>query len=245
MSKLNQILAVEKGMKARSYRSVTDLHKQIQKNALVTGMTRSYEPVNDEDEQLPSETTLVQVNVKDVIEQASKEWTASWDVTATKEWGNTKAFADVKDPETGDVIVEAVPVTFLLFLEKQLSDLHTFVDSLPILDPAEKWTLDSSTGLYTTDEITTHRTKKMPRVIVKYEATTEHPAQTELFSEDKIVGYWKARKFSGAIPEAKRKEMLKRVEALQNAVKRAREEANSIVVDDQKVSAKLIGYVFG
>jgi hypothetical protein len=34
------------------------------------------------------------------------------------------------------------------------------------------------------------RTSKEPTVIVKYDATKEHPAQTELFTKDVPVGTW-------------------------------------------------------
>jgi len=39
-----------------------------------------------------------------------------------------------------------VPVTYLLFLEKQLTDLRTFVDKLPVLDPSVVWLQDPSSG---------------------------------------------------------------------------------------------------
>jgi hypothetical protein len=35
---------------------------------------------------------------------------------------------------------------------------------------------------------------------VLYDATEHHPAQTQLISEDVIVGWWETVKHSGAIP---------------------------------------------
>ncbi|MBA2680632.1 MAG: hypothetical protein H0U76_19830 [Ktedonobacteraceae bacterium] len=47
-------------------------------------------------------------------------------------------------------------------LEKQLVDLHTFVRKLPVLDPSETWTLDSSADCWATEPVQTLKTKKVP-----------------------------------------------------------------------------------
>lgn len=54
MTKLNQILAVEKGVKSDTQRKVTDAYHTIQKNALLSGISRTYQPVDDEGEDLPA-----------------------------------------------------------------------------------------------------------------------------------------------------------------------------------------------
>ncbi len=243
MGKLNQILAVEKGVKTRTYKNLSDAYKGLQKLGLITGLTRSYTPKEDGGEELPSETTLIQLHVPDMIEAIQSELSEYWDITATKEWGNTTASSNVV-LDDGTIIAEGVPVTYLLFLEKQLNDMHSFVSSIPVLDPAETWSFDDNINSFVTDDVETHRTRKVPKVIVKYPATTEHPAQTEMFSEDVIVGFWKTRKFSSAIPATKRKQMVERVEELQRAVKVAREEANSITVENQEVADGILDYIF-
>ena len=55
------------------------------------------------------------------------------------------------------------------------------------LDPGSDWSVDPGTGLYKTDNTLTQRTKKVQRPITLYEATKEHPAQTQLITEDVIV----------------------------------------------------------
>ena len=62
--------------------------------------------------------------------------------------------------------------------------------------------------------------------------------------EDIVVGYWKTVKFSGALPASRVKELLDRVEKLQQAVKFAREEANGIEVQDKRVGETLFSYLF-
>jgi len=128
--------------------------------------------------------------------------------------------------------------------EKQLTDLHTFVKKLPVLDAAETWTFDASADCYRTDAVRTIRTKKVPRNHVKAEATEHHPAQVEVYYEDIPVGYWSTTKFSGALPAKRVHELSDRVEKLQAAVKFAREEANSAETADQRMGDAVFGYLF-
>lgn len=78
-------------------------------------------------------------------------------MTATREWANRLAAADVV--VDGTVLLPQVPVPYLLFLEKQLTDLHTFVRKLPVLDASEAWTLDPSTDSWKTDPVRAIRSR--------------------------------------------------------------------------------------
>lgn len=242
MAKLNQIIAVEKSVKSQSFQELTEAHQSLQKPALLAGISRSYRPKDEEGEQLPPESTRVQLKAQEVIRDTVTSLTRLFDVTATKDWANCLAKADVV--VDGRALLRQVPATYLLFLEKQLVDLHTFVKKLPVLDAAEAWSYDASTDAYATEPTQTLRTKKMPRNHVKAEATEKHPAQVEVYYEDITVGYWRTVKFSGALPAQRVNELLARVEKLQEAVKFAREEANSIEVEDQKVGATFFDYLF-
>jgi hypothetical protein len=242
MPKLNQVVAVEKQVKSQSYSELSELYKQLQKDGLLKGIARTYRPKDEEGEQLPQEDQRLQVRASSVLVSASELMAKLFDVTATKDWANQSAKADVK--VDGVVLLEGVPVSYLLFLEKQLSDLHTIVKKLPVLDPGEEWTYDSSTDSYATKPVETTKTKKIPRNHVKAEATDKHPAQVEVYYEDVVVGYWKTVKYSGALPAKRVNELLVRVEKLQQAVKFAREEANSVQVDEVKVGKKFFNYLF-
>jgi hypothetical protein len=241
--KLNQIIAVEKGVKNKSFADLTDAHHAVQKSAPLAGISRVYQPKDEEGEQLPPESTRVQLHTEDLLRQVAETLTRLFDVTATKDWSNLTARADVKVDE--QTIARDVPVTYLLFLEKQLTDLHTFVKKLPVLDAAESWVRDDSTDSWKTEPVRTIRTKKVPRNHVKAEATEKHPAQVDVYYEDVAVGYWTTVKFSGALPAKRVNDLLDRVLKLQTAVKFAREEANNVEVVDQKVGAAVFGYLFG
>ncbi|GHO77968.1 hypothetical protein KSD_57390 [Ktedonobacter sp. SOSP1-85] len=241
-AKLNQIIAVEKGTKSRTFQELTEAHHALQKPTLLSGISRTYRPKDEEGEQLPPESTRVQVKAEDIIRKTIETLTKLFDVTATKDWANCVAKADVV--VDGQVLLAQVPATYLLFLEKQLVDLHTFVKKLPVLDASESWNFDASADNWATEPVQTTRTKKVPRNHVKAEATEKHPAQVEVYYEDIIVGYWRTVKFSGSLPARRVNELLARVEKLQEAVKFAREEANSIEVSEQKLGEKVFNYLF-
>lgn len=241
MTKLNQIIAVEKGAKSRTQRELTDAYHRIQKPALLAGISRTYRPRDEEGETLPPESTRVQVKAEAVLRDAAEALTRLFDVVATKEWGNTQAAADVV--VDGTTIITQVPVPYLLFLEKQLTDLKTFIDKLPTLDAAETWTFDESQDVWRSDEVETARTKKIPRNHVKYEATDKHPAQVEMYYEDIVVGTWTKVAFSGALPARRVNELRDRVNMLQDAVRQARETANGIEVEDRRVGAAIFAYL--
>ncbi|HZM79574.1 MAG TPA: hypothetical protein VFC19_27905 [Candidatus Limnocylindrales bacterium] len=242
MPKLNQIIAVEKGVKSKSYAELTDAHHAVQKAPLLSGIARTYQPKDEEGEQLPPESTRVQVRTEEVLRGIAATLTKLFDVTATKDATNCVARANVVvDDQT---LLADVPVSYLLFLEKQLTDLHTFIRKLPVLDAAESWTFNESADCWSTDPVRTIRTKKVPRNHVKAEATEKHPAQVEVYYEDIAIGYWTTVKFSGALPAKRISEVLERVEKLQQAVKFAREEANGTEAVDRKVGEKVFGYLF-
>lgn len=243
MARLNQIIAVEKGIKSRSFQELTEAHQQLQKPALLAGISRTYRSKDEEGEQFPPESTKVQVRAEEVIRRTGEIMQKLFDVTATKDFTNCKARADVV--VDGKVLLKQVPISYLLFLEKQLVDLHTFVKKLPVLDPSETWSFDPSADCFATEPVQTVKTKKIPRNHVKAEATEKHPAQVEVYYEDVVVGYWKTIKFSGSLPQKRINELLERVERLQAAVKFAREEANQTEVEEQKVGEKVFQFLLG
>ena len=230
MPRLNQIVAIEKGVKSTTYKRVTELHKAVQKPTLLEGRSRTYRPKDDDGDQVPPENQHVQVHVDDVLKDLRSSLIDLFDTVATKDWGNCTARADVKVDDR--VIMPAVPVTYLLFLEKQLSDLKTFMEKLPVLDPSERWAYDDATNSYATIPSDTTRTKKIPRNHVKAEATKEHPAQVDVYMEDVVIGYWRTIRYSGALPQSRVSALAERIEKLQKAVKFAREEANAL--EDRK-----------
>lgn len=242
MTKLNQILAIEKGIKTRVYAEFTELHQATQKPGLMNGFHKSYRPRDEDGETYPAEAQKVQHNTGDVMARVAVILTELFNITAVKDWTNCTAKADVVID--GVTIAKDAPATYLLFLEKQLSDLTTFVAKMAELDPGSDWSVDPTSGLFRTEPISTQRTKKVQRAIVLYDATEHHPAQTQLITEDVIAGTWVTIKHSGAIAAPRKKQLLGRIERLSNAVKQAREQANAVTTTDQTPGKEVFDYLF-
>jgi hypothetical protein len=136
-TKLNQILAVEKGVKNSTYTETSKFYKTLQKKEPLSGIARNYTPKDDDGDQLPSESTKLQVRAEDVLDEVRREMVKLFDVTFAKDATNTRARADVA--VDGTTLVADVPVTYLLFLEKQLGDLAAIIKAIPVLDPTEEW----------------------------------------------------------------------------------------------------------
>jgi hypothetical protein len=241
--KLNQIIAITAGKKSQSHKTITDAYQNLQKSSSLEGISRTYKPKDDEGEQFPSEKKLVQLRVKDAIRNIAGALTELFDIVATQDNANCQAKANIV--VDGATVLKEVPVTTLLFLEKQLVDIHTFVEKLPTLDPGEAWNYSADVDYYASEPYQTTKTKKVMKNHVKTEATKEHPAQVETYTEDIVVGQWTTVKFSGAVPAKERNEMLERVRKLQEAVKCAREEANSMDVESKKIGNAVLQYIFG
>lgn len=241
MGLLNQVIAVVAPKKAKVTQTVTEAYHKIQKTPLFDGISRTYQPKDEDGEKLPAESKAIQVKATDLIQEVSAALTELFDVVATQDYANCKAAADVV--VDGAVVLKQVPVTHLLFLEKQLTDVCTFIGKLPTLDPAETWQYNEAADHYATPPAESTRTKKVPKAFVKYEATKEHPAQVETFHEDVLVGYWRTVKFSGALPARRKNELLDRARKLQEAVVKAREQANTLEVQAVQIGATVFAYI--
>jgi hypothetical protein len=243
-TKLNQVIAVVSGQKSEAEKTLTEVYHAFQKGELFTGLARTYTPRNaDDGDTKPPERKAAQASVRDLYQKAAAVLTRLMNNVATQDWGNCEARADVV--ANGTVLLRDVPVTHLLFLEHKLADLKAFVDKMPVRDPAEEWRENPESASFATDPVRTEVTRKVQVPIVLYDATDKHPAQTQLITRDDVVGHWDTKKFSTAVSNKDKETMLARVVQLAEAVKAAREEANSIVVDRKEVAAPILDFVFG
>jgi len=241
--KLNQIIAIEKGVKSRAFSRIEELYKDIQKPALFDGLSRTYQPKDEAGEVLPPENKVVQKRVSDVLGAVRLELGEMLDITVARDRGNQGAVADVRIG--GAVILDKVPATTLLTLEKQLVNLRSFADKLPVLDIAKTWAIDPNSGMYRSEAVQTTRTQKIqePRVVVP--PTEHHPAQVAMLTHDVIAGFWTQVSHSAAIPAPEKEALVRRIDLLIVAVKQAREEANSLeVTPEPGVSGPIFEYLF-
>lgn len=239
--KLNQAIAAETHRKNELERRLTDSYKLLQKGELFNGHARSYRPRDDEGVQLPDENQHVQLKATDVLKGIEETMTELFDMVATKDFGNQLAKADII--VGGRKLAADVPVPYLLFLEKRLTDLHTVIKTIPTHDASRKWEFDESADLYRSDASETTKTQRVLRNHVKAEATDRHPAQVDTYTEDIVIGYWNTVRLSGALPAARVRELADRVQELITAVKHARETANSVEIQWKYIGASLFNFL--
>src|SRR5262249_3272173 len=159
-------IALLSGKKTQAKETLTEVQQQSKKPELLTGLVRTYQPRDDGGEPQPDERKAVQVKVKDLIDRVKRGLTDVFDVVAAKDWASSQPKAEGLGD--GRRVLEGVPVTHLLFLEKQLVDLRTFVEALPTLDAAEEWEYKPEFDSYVSKASRTNRTKKVPKNHVKY-----------------------------------------------------------------------------
>lgn len=243
MTKLHAVLAKEKHIKATSNAQINELYDLLKKPKLFSGLVRTYQKKSDSSEDLPSESQEIQIDLNEVLAQFRKSLLALIDVTTQKDLGNQNAKASIV--VDGYELIANVPATTLLSLEKLSALMRGFISEIPVLDTAESWTLDANSGVSKTSPTQTHRTKKIQKPIVLYDATEHHPAQTQIITEDEVVGWWNTQKTSTAMAKSDKQRLLERVDKLLLAIKDARERANDTdVAKHAEVGAKIFSYLF-
>jgi hypothetical protein len=224
MLRLNQVVALVKGKNARATQTLTACHRVQDPD--VTGIIRTYTPKDEDGEVFPPESKEVGVNIeKQIFPLLMTRLTEYYDTVTTQENGNS--FAKGTVTIDGKPVLVDMPITVLLFLEKQVVALLTFIKQIPILPADKEWRYDGNKGCWVSYVEKKTKTAKVPKVVIKYAATKEHPAQTEMFSEDKTIGTWQTQHLSGAIPVTQRDKIIERLYKMHDAIKSAREDANN------------------
>jgi hypothetical protein len=242
--KLHELLAFEKGVRKRSQAEMTEAHRQSADERLCSGLVKRYEPAEDGGVQYPTERVPVTVRFSEAIRRFSDAWAAEVDVVSRKDRANLTALADVE--VEGRALLSGVPATQLLFLEKQLEHVRTLLEKMAELPVGVSWQYEGSSGLHRSDERLTQRTEKLQTPIVLYDATEKHPAQTQLITKDVVVGHWYTTNYSGGVPAEQKRAMVARLDRLANAVKTARERANTVEVPAEgSEGAAMLRYIFG
>jgi hypothetical protein len=232
MAKTVQLLSVIGTVKNETEARVGQLQHVAGQAGLFEGHDRTYQKRFDEGPQFPPEPKKVRVSAKDVLEMAQTLMTRYWDLALTVDTANAAAKADVK--VGGQVLLPQVPVGHLLWLHRELGVLHKLVAALPVLDPAKDWDSDGMPdGHHRAEPVQTVKTEKVPGKFVLYDATKEHPAQVQRLDKDEVTGTWTVTGFSGAISQKRKDVLLARLTELEEAVKMAREDANTAHAPDQ------------
>lgn len=242
-NKLHELLAVEQDRKHKANQALGEAKKTFTKNdPHFDGMLKHYVSFEEDADQVPDETKEIVTTVKQKLDECMKILVASIDASISKEETNAagvaKAELKIDNQSFGEF-----SATSLLALEGHLNRLQDLYASLPVLDQTRKWDFDVQTNVFRTPEEVKFRSVKRPKVVVKYEATKEHPAQTELLNLDIQVGKYETTYFSGKVTASQKKEMLDRIGKLLEATKIARSKANNAQVKNTKIAEEIFNYI--
>lgn len=247
--KLIEALVVEGQLKSQAQTLRAQVHDTFakkrhlfeQKRLTFIAATEGAEPVVEEQSDIQSD-------IMKELRWLGGIWTKALDTSMLVAEGNTKARASVV-LDDGTVLLENVPGTALLELEKRASEIQELISSAPTLDPAKGFKPDPDTGprIFVAREVLKDRTKKDAKVIELTKATPEHAATAQLVPYDKVVGQTRQQEWSGLITPAHKSEMLERTEELRRAVKAALHRANAVEVGDSLpiCGKKIFDFVLG
>ncbi|WP_026999822.1 hypothetical protein [Eisenibacter elegans] len=242
-NKLHELLAVEQDRRNKANEAVGEAKKIFTKNdSYFDGLVKKYVSMEEDSELIPDETKEMVKTVKQQLEETQQSIITALDATISKEETNAANVAKA-ELEVNGVKFGAFSATTLLALESQLNKILDLYKNIPLLDTTRKWHFDTQQGFFKTDEEVKFRSIKRPKVIVKYEATEKHPAQTELVNLDFQVGKYETTYYSGKLTPMQKSEMVKRIEQLLEAVKVARAKANNVEVVKVNVGKQLFDFI--
>lgn len=248
MGKLHEILAVEGDLEGVSKKVVEEAKNTFTKKP--NHFKGSHKTLKMIDEERAHEEAAAEAHVELVttvdkkLGYVAKSLMKYYDAVLQKEATNQVAKADLV--VDGEIVASDLPATFLLGMETRLKTLRQLYETLPTLPPGVKWEKDESQGegvfMSTHPEIR-NKEEKSIKHHVTYEATEFHPAQIETWSENNVVGTFTTQQWSGMISTARKSELLGRIDDLIQAVKQARQRANSQEVLDVNVGQALFDFI--
>lgn len=244
--KLHEYLGSQSQVFTQAEKCRTDLANTFEKKRHLFGESLVQYTADAEGSQPVTESqSTLQSTVPSELRWISEILAKAYDSEATIDEGNMKARADVL-LDDGTKLLEGVPATQLMQLDKRLGELHQFVQGIPTLDPAKGFAPDKDrgAGIFQARTVRKRRTKKEQVPIVLLAPTPEHPGQAQLITKDVEIGTIVEQEWSGLVTPATKATMLERVEELRRAVKQARTRANDVEVTEVKIGRKLLDYVF-
>ncbi len=242
-NKLHELLAVEQDRKHKAVQVVGETIKVFTKQDVqFDGVTKRYVQIQEDTEQIPDETKEMVTSVRQKLDDTLEAFVAGIDAHLSKEETNASNVAKA-ELIIGNESLGTFSATSLLALEGHLAKIKELYQAIPVLDATKKWEFDNQKNVYKTEDEVKFRSVKRPQVIVKYEATKEHPAQTELLYLDFQVGKYVTSYTSGKITPAQKTTLLKRIDEILEAVKTSRAKANNVEVQNIKFGDKLFAFI--
>jgi hypothetical protein len=250
MGKLHEVVAVEKDVKGTATKIIDETSTTFSKKHQLFGThSKLYEPLIEGDLERPEEENAQPITtIGDKLSYFEQHIVRLFDIIIQKEEANSRAKEDVIiHEESGDIVLaRAVPVSALVQLENHFEILRSKVyDTIPTLDPTKDWIDDNNAGKgkFMTGVVTRQRCIKKPKAFTLFAGSEKHPPQVQMINEDEPVGNWKIKYFSGMISPASKSEILKRVDIIIEAIKKARSRANDTEVTNLEIGKRLFKFI--
>lgn len=247
-AQLHELLAVEGDLRGEKDKIKMEATRDFsQQSHLFLGQLRSLIMFDDNRaSENSSDRKDLTETVNDRLDRVLHSFSRFWDVKVQKESANQQAKADVE--VDGVVILEQLPVTFLLAMEEELRQLLVVYGAIPTLQVGIAWEKDTQKGEHVYKTIYLDETKKTEKKIehkVLVPATKEHPAQVVQWSEDRVVGKYVTESWSGMLSQVEKTLMISNIDKLLRAFKRARQRANNQEVISLSVGETIFNFIKG
>lgn len=243
---LHELLAVEGDLEG-TFKKVLDEAKVtfVKKDALFHGYHRKLVMFDETDKtEYPDEVKELDETVINKLKYVFPTIERYFDALYQKESTNQLAKADLI--VNGETIATGLPATFLLGMESRLRLVRDMLLVMPTLEPGIKWIADAQKGenVFTNEPFEERiKTAKTFMHKVLYDATKEHKAQIEKWEEVVPIGKFIRQIWNGKISSDEKSKMIGRLDTLIQAVKKARQRANTQEVDTTKVANKILSFI--
>ena len=248
MSKLHEVLAVETDVEETSRKILEEAFTTFNKKGnLFEGYHKTLQMLDEErsgEEAGAEEHKAIVTTVADKLSYIKKSLVKYYDVFFQKEATNQVASSDLV--VDGQVLVENLPATFLLGVEKRLTKLRPVFESMPTLDPGVEWEQDPGErdGVFKAKHPDRkQKQEKQEAFVIVTEATPDHRAQYEKVIKNVVTGTYSTQYWSGKVTPGQKSEYLARLDKLIQAVKKARQRANATEVVKRNVGNVIVKFL--
>lgn len=245
MSKLHELLAVEADKNNIATKLLDESRATLAKKPdHFMGFTKTLTYFDEKRAaENAEETKLVVSTVDENLDYTLNHVASYFDVILQKELTNQTAVADLV--VNGVTFAKDIPATFLLGMETRLKNMRALYEAIPTLPPAIDWHPDTNAGVghYRSPKTMVPRTEKQVKFVTLAPATDKHPAQVKDWTEDVPVAKVETVSYSGMWTVEQKADALDRLDVLLQAVKKARQRANTADVVDGHIGAALTAFI--
>lgn len=249
---MHQILAVTQGMRQAAEKLVKKLITDFQKRSRYEGLEIVTTWKSEKRAVRPMESKEVGHTVDEEFNWILPEIAEIIDATITKNEGNagndSTVRAEIELPD-GVKFGPFGGIT-LLDLEKNLTAVRPLFEAIPVLDQSYDWgSSDKGKGiLKTKSPQTTNVTEKVPTKFVAESIKGTKGELTEKFTReflDETVGHKATTRFASMVTPAEKSAVLKRLDVLLIATRKALALANQGEIEQKHEVGKMLDYVIG